>query len=368
MCVQVLPEQVQEGDHAAERRAGGRADGVHRAEQGDRRRGPHDVGLRPGPAGHAAGRDGEEEEAGRSVGGGAAAVQLRPAAGDRRVQDVLLRGARHVGAAAHLGADAARHAPGVAGQGPRRGRPSLRRRPAVVRRPLQAHRGTSVRAVVSIVAGEPVMFGIIAALFLTLPRVLLAAADDHPRDAAAVPAGDAAATDGVRGHPPHRRRRPPPAARPVGVDPGAGHPPRRVHLGPRRARVQAEAVRGGAAPGVPAVRVGPAQLRRPGVRARRGQGRARHAAVPLSHRHLRRLPPRAGERAHPPPQARRARPPPPAAAVTDDDKTEDTPPPTHPSPPKICFVRFGAPGRRCAPSRLQRVLQVLFSPVGSSSL
>jgi hypothetical protein len=160
-----------------------------------------------------------------------------------------------------------------------------------------------------------------------------AAAHDHQRDAASVPAGYAATADGVRGHPAGRRP-PAPAARPVGVDPRAGHPPRRVRVGPRRARVLAGAVRGGAAPGVPAVRVGPAQLRRPGVRARRGQGRARHAARALPLRHLRRLPPRSCQRPDPPSQARRASPPPAVAAV------------------RLPAVRFFARSVRASPSLL----------------
>ncbi|BAT07989.1 Os09g0403300 [Oryza sativa Japonica Group] len=295
----VFPEQVQEGDQAAQRRAGGGADGVDTAEQGDRRRGEGGGGdVREGFAGYASVGDGGEGEEWRRR---RRRVQLRRAAGDRRVQDLLLRRPRDVGAAAHVGDHAARHQPGVAGEGPHRGRRRLRRPPAVRRPPLQAHR----------------------------------AADDHPGDAAAVPAGDAAAADGVRGHP---ARRPPAAAGAVGVDPGAGHPPRRVHLGPRRARVPPGEVRAGRAPPVgrrrrqvPAVRRRPAQLRRPGVRARRGQGRPRHAPLGLPLRHLRQLPPRAGERAHPPPQARRPRPPPAAAAID--------------SILFFSFVRFGAIAR-----------------------
>ncbi|BAT05536.1 Os08g0429800 [Oryza sativa Japonica Group] len=278
----VFSEQVQERDKAAERRAGAAAQGVHRPEPGDRRRGPDAVGVavRPWPPRHAAGRDGEEggRRQWRRRG------RVRRPDDDRRVQDLLLRRPRDVGAAPHLGHHAARHAPGVAGQGARRGRRRLRRRRAVAGQPPEARR----------------------------------APDGDQRDAAAVPAGDAAAADGVRGHR-ARRGRAPGAEWRVGVDPGARHPPRRGRVGPRRARVQAGQVRAGTAAaaggGVPAVRRRAAQLRRAGVRHGGGQGRARHAPLQLPLRHLRRVPARAGERAHAPATPRRARPPPAAAAA-----------------------------------------------------
>jgi hypothetical protein len=138
------------------------------------------------------------------------------------------------------------------------------------------------------------------------------AADGDQRDAPAVPAGDAAAADGVRGHHARlRRRRAARAQGRVAVDPRAGHPPRRGRVGSGRARVQAGPVRARAGPAVggplPAVCVGPPQLRRPGVRHGRGQGCAGHAARELPLRHLRRVPPRAHQRAHAPRAPRRAR-------------------------------------------------------------